>query len=172
MESRAKVDIVVFPEEEVSWEDSDGSIQAQTDSNLAISIISEGMLTRLRVGYTPCQRAGATDSQNVQHFPVGKIALRWHKKEQAKSYHEIFFVVESMTPQVILGASAFENSNQSTGGNIHPIGLQHQTAGTPTNEEKLEKDRKNQEVVKRREKEKKEQEEKEAERRRQIAQKK
>ncbi|KAI4262913.1 MAG: hypothetical protein L6R42_001920, partial [Xanthoria sp. 1 TBL-2021] len=128
-ESQANIDIIVFPEKEVS-EDSDGSIQAQSDKALPYSIISKGMLDRLGVTYTSCQKGAVKDSRNVQHSPIGKVALRWHKNEQGKSYSEIFFVVDSQTALVILGATAFPKSSQSSGANIYPIGVQPQTAGT------------------------------------------
>lgn len=62
------------------------------------------------------------------YSPVGQVNLRWHKQEAAKSYAETFYVVDQETPLVILGSSAFENSNKSAGDNIHSIGLGPQTA--------------------------------------------
>ena len=88
------------------------------------------MLERLGiVEYPPCQKAAVTH-RNVQHFPIGKVTLRWHKEESAKSYSETFFVVDKHTALVILGATAFPNSGQSSGGNMYPIGVAAQTAGT------------------------------------------
>ncbi|CAL8583729.1 hypothetical protein XPA_009348 [Xanthoria parietina] len=166
MESNADIDISLFPEQAVS-EDSDGSIRAQTDRSLPYSIISTGMLERLGiVEYPPCQKAAVTH-RNVQHFPIGKVTLRWHKEESAKSYSEAFFVVDKHTALVILGATAFPNSGQSSGGNMYPIGVAAQTA-----EEKLAMNQKKLQAAQRREQEKKEQEEKEAELRREATQKK
>ena len=128
-ESNADIDIIVFPEQAVS-EDSDGSIRAQTNRSLPYSIISTGMLERLGIeDYPPCQKAAVTH-RNVQHFPNGKVTLRWHKEESGKSHSEVFFVVDTHTALVILGATAFPNSSQSSGGNIFPVGVAAQTAGT------------------------------------------
>lgn len=88
------------------------------------------MLTKVRVGYTPCQKEAVKDSRNITHSPVGKVQLRWYKKDKGKSHPETFFVVNRTDCLVVLGATAFVNSNQPVGGEVHPIGLQQQTAGT------------------------------------------
>ncbi|KAL9618746.1 MAG: hypothetical protein Q9204_008364, partial [Flavoplaca sp. TL-2023a] len=162
-ESQAEVDIRVFPEKEIPENrDDDGAITAQSDKSLPISIISKGMLDRLGVPCTPCQQQTVTDSRNVQHSPVGKVTLRWHKTDGAKSYSDVFFVVDRQSRQVILGKTAFPagNCKQSSGSNIYPIGLCPQNA-----DEKLTLEQKKLQVAQRREQEKKAQEEKEAERR-------
>ncbi|KAL8723947.1 MAG: hypothetical protein Q9181_007061 [Wetmoreana brouardii] len=186
MEAQATIDIIIFPEREET-DDKDGSIRAQSDKVLPYSIISEGMINQLGVKYTSCQKEAVNDSRNVQHVPVGQVDLRWHKKDQGKTHSETFFVVGSTTPLVILGATAFPNSNQSAGSNIYPIGVQQQTTGlipafvqfveaanilSLTEDEKKALDQKRLEAAQRREQEKREQEEKESERRRQLAQKK
>ena len=77
------------------------------------------MLDRLgEVFYTSCQKETVKDDKGVQHSPIGQVALRWHKKESGKSYSETFFVVDSQTTLVILGATSFNKTNQSSGGNI------------------------------------------------------
>lgn len=88
------------------------------------------MLDRLRVTYTPCQKAAVTDDRNIQYSPIGEVTLRWHKKQGAKSYSETFFVVDAQTALVILGQTAFPNISQSSGDNIHTLGLKSETAGT------------------------------------------
>lgn len=120
----------MFSEQE-NPEESDISIQAQSDKVLPFSVVSKGVLAQLKVDCIPCQKETATDSTGVQHSPVGQIKLRWHKKDQAKSYSEVFFVVNSKTPMVVLGSTAFPDGNQlsSTTGNVHPVGLHQQTAG-------------------------------------------
>ncbi|KAL8889194.1 MAG: hypothetical protein Q9215_003493 [Flavoplaca cf. flavocitrina] len=163
MESQAEVNIRVFPEKEIPENrDDDGVITAQSDKSLPISIISKGMLDRLGVVCTPCQQQTVTDSRNVQHSPVGKVTLRWHKTDGAKSYSDVFFVVDRQSRQVILGNTAFPagNCKQPSGSNIYPIGVHPQTA-----DEKLTMEQKKLQVAQRREQEKKAQEEKEAERR-------
>ncbi|KAL8685602.1 MAG: hypothetical protein Q9218_007657 [Villophora microphyllina] len=127
------------------------------------------MVNRLGVKPTPCQKDAAKDSRKVQYIPVAKLDLRWHKTNQVKTYTETFFVVNSATPSVILGAPAFLNGNQSAGNqsassSVKPIGTEKQTT-----EQKRVMGQKQLEVARRREQERKEQEEKEAERRRQAA---
>ncbi|KAL9024985.1 MAG: hypothetical protein Q9196_006112 [Gyalolechia fulgens] len=102
------------------------------------------------------------DAKNTTHSPVGKVELRWHKKEKGKSYPQTFYVVDRATPLVILGAPAFATGDQSSGGEMYPVGLHQQTA-----EEQLATERKRQEAAERRALESKEQEKKEAERRQQ-----
>ncbi|KAI4221456.1 MAG: hypothetical protein L6R40_008633 [Gallowayella cf. fulva] len=164
MDDQALLDVNVFPQEEVAGsKESDYSIRARSDKSLDFSIISTGMIARLQVSYTPCQQATVTDSQGVQHSPVGQVTLRWHKKEKMKSYDEKFFVVDSTNPIVILGATAFPVSNQSSDGNLYPVGVQKLSA-----EGKRAMDQKKLAHAQKSEKEKKEQEAKEAERRRQA----
>lgn len=124
----ANVAINVFPEREESEHD-DGSITAQSDISLSFSIISKGMLKRLGVNYEPYTKEKVKDARGVQHIPIGKVELRWHKHELGKSHPEIFYVVDSMTELVILGRTAFAKTTQATGGSVQPIGLQQQTAG-------------------------------------------
>ncbi|KAL8917789.1 MAG: hypothetical protein Q9172_005691 [Xanthocarpia lactea] len=160
MESHADIDIIVFPEK-ATCENSDGSVKARTDKSLPFSIISKGMLERLGgVSYTSCQKETVTDSKGVQHSPIGKVALRWHKKESVKSHSETFYVVDSQTALVILGVTSFDNTSQSSGGNMYPIGLQQLTA-----EQELAMSQNKLQVAQRREQEKKEQEKTEAQRR-------
>ncbi|KAL8703096.1 MAG: hypothetical protein Q9201_003710 [Fulgogasparrea decipioides] len=128
MESQATIDIVVFPERQ-EFDDSDGSIRAQSDEALQCSVISQEMINRLRVTYTPGQKAVVKDSRNVQHSLVGKVDLRWHRKGQGKSHPETFFVEDSATPMVILGATAFQKSYQLAGANAFPVGVEQQTGG-------------------------------------------
>ncbi|KAL8911251.1 MAG: hypothetical protein Q9171_003549 [Xanthocarpia ochracea] len=128
MESHADIDIIVFSEKETS-ENSDGSVKARSDKSLPFSIISTGMLDRLGgVSYTSCQKDTVKDSKGVQHSPIGKVTLRWHKQESGKSHSETFFVVAEQAALVILGDTSFNNTNQPSGGNIYPLGLQQQNA--------------------------------------------
>lgn len=89
------------------------------------------MLDRIGIGstYTTCQQDPVTDSRKVQHSPIGKVILRWHKNEAAKSYSEPFYVVDSQSLLVILGETAFRNIDQSSGDFFGPTGVQPQTAG-------------------------------------------
>ncbi|KAI4092721.1 MAG: hypothetical protein LQ339_007856 [Xanthoria mediterranea] len=123
------------------------------------------MLDRIGIGstYTTCQQDPVTDSRKVQHSPIGKVILRWHKNEAAKSYSEPFYVVDSQSLLVILGETAFRNIDQSSGDFFGPTGVQPQTA-----DEKLALNQKKLQVSQRRDQEKKEQEGREAEQRRQA----
>ncbi|KAI4170700.1 MAG: hypothetical protein LQ343_004799 [Gyalolechia ehrenbergii] len=153
MESQSTIDIIVFPERDES-EGSDGAVTAQADKSLPYSIISTGMLSRVGVGFIPCQMREVKDAKNMTHSPIGKVDLRWHKKEKGKSHPQTFYVVDRATPLVLLGAPAFVTGNQYSG------------------EEQLAMERKKQEAAERRALESKEQEKIEAERRQQQSQKK
>ncbi|KAL8733771.1 MAG: hypothetical protein Q9166_001965 [cf. Caloplaca sp. 2 TL-2023] len=126
------------------------------------------MLQQFGLKSTPCLKNTVKDSNGKQYSPSGKVELRWHKKDLPKSYGETFFVVDLTTPLVILGATAFENNTQpvTSGGNVHPVGVQKQTS-----EEKQILEQKRREAAERRANEKKAQEYVEAERRRQESQK-
>lgn len=87
------------------------------------------MLHRLRVRYTPCQKEAVKDSKHTMYSPVGKVDLRWYKKDKVKSHPQTFHVVDRATPLVILGAPAFTASSQSAGGELYPVGLHQQTTG-------------------------------------------
>lgn len=87
------------------------------------------MLSQLGVKYTSCQGEAVKDAKGAQYSPVGKVDLRWHKKGVGKSHAEPFRVVEQSTSIVILGASAFLNSTQPSGGTVQPIGVHQQTTG-------------------------------------------
>ncbi|KAL8922376.1 MAG: hypothetical protein Q9208_005229 [Pyrenodesmia sp. 3 TL-2023] len=40
------------------------------------------MLTKVGVGYTSCQKEAVKDSRNITHSPVGRVLLRWYKKDK------------------------------------------------------------------------------------------
>ena len=104
-------------------------IRAQSDGVLPISIISKPMVSQLQVSSGPCQQMTVKDSKHNSYSPTAKVELRWHRKGSPKSHPEVFYVVEAKIPLVILGRNAFPQVNQSTGSEIHAIGLQPQTAG-------------------------------------------
>lgn len=88
------------------------------------------MLAQLGVEkYTSCQEETVRDAKGAKHSPVGKVDLRWHKKELAKSHAELFRVVDDNTSMVILGATAFPQSTKPAGASVKPIGVTHLTAG-------------------------------------------
>lgn len=87
------------------------------------------MLSRVGVGFIPCQMREVKDAKNMTHSPIGKVDLRWHKKEKGKSHPQTFYVVDRATPLVLLGAPAFVTGNQYSGGELYPVGLHQQTAG-------------------------------------------
>ena len=78
------------------------------------------MLDQIGMQRTPCHESPVRDAQGVEHTPVGKVDLRWHKKELAKSHSELFFVVDKPKPIVILGATAFEAYTPFPGGSVQP----------------------------------------------------
>ncbi|KAL9008387.1 MAG: hypothetical protein Q9173_006483, partial [Seirophora scorigena] len=153
------------PDECGESEHSAGSIKAQAEMSLPYSIISKKFLTNICVPYTPCTKGPVHDSKNVRHAPVGRVNLRWSKKEKGKSHAETFYVVDRAQPLVILGATAYEGDILSAGQKMQPIGLKQQMAG-----EKAEMERKRKEAAERRSLETKEQERMEAVRRQQEAQ--
>ncbi|KAL9638884.1 MAG: hypothetical protein Q9204_001331 [Flavoplaca sp. TL-2023a] len=164
LEAQMDISIVVFPTHQVSASESgpDGvAIRAKFDRSIPFSIISQGTLDQLGLNAIPCQQSPVTDSEGVQHSPIGQVELRWHKEELGKSYPERFLVINRPNSFAILGRSAYEASNASSAGSSAlPIGLHEQTA-----EEKAALEKKKLEVAQRREKEKQEQDDKEAEER-------
>ena len=96
-------------------------------------MISKSVLARLGVAYEQCHERLVTDSYKKVHPPVGKIDLRWHETNKAKSFLETFFVVESMNPSVVLGGRAILDANQGKEHEIHTLGLKRQTAGMDSN---------------------------------------
>lgn len=88
------------------------------------------MVNRVKVKYDSCHKEARKDSQNVLHRPIGRVELRWNKKDKSKSFDEIFYVVESPDLLIILGAPAIKKSKEeSTGVPTHPLGVHEQTAG-------------------------------------------
>ena len=179
------ISIIVFPEHEEP-ENSDGSIDAKVDNSLRSSIISTGMLKQVRVSYQPGQQESLKNSKNTVYNPVGKIDLRWHKRDKVLSHSETFYIVDQTTPLVVLGATACPASVQPSEGEAFPVGVYQQTLGnhslrlivarhtanilSVSKEEKAAIERKRREVAERRALETKEQEEKEAQRRQQQSQ--
>ncbi|KAL9046681.1 MAG: hypothetical protein Q9214_000541 [Letrouitia sp. 1 TL-2023] len=156
MDSEEPVDIVVYPQREEKA-GSDGNIRAQADTGMRLSLISMGMLQKAQVSrFTPCDQKEVRGSDGKHYKPIGKVDLLWCKKNQAKSYHETFYVIQEKTPMVIMGAPSFPQEERPVGQPISPIGL-----GKQTPEQKRIQEQKAKEVKERREKERKEQEEKE-----------
>jgi hypothetical protein len=116
-------EIIIFPE---SGAETEESIIAERDERLSISIISKATLDKLAVGFHPCSREPDTGSENKLYSTIGKVVLRWHEKDSAKSYSETFYVANIATPAAILGATANLSSKEPT---INPVGLEKQTAG-------------------------------------------
>ncbi|KAL8715712.1 MAG: hypothetical protein Q9220_000379 [cf. Caloplaca sp. 1 TL-2023] len=155
-------DICIYPDSD--GEDDDESIRAQTDRAFPISIISNGMLKKLKVNFTKAHQDAIKDSRNVTHRPMGFVDLRWQKKGAGRTWPETFWVVDVETPLVLLGATAHPKNVQTPGSSVAPIGVVEQTPGL-LEEAKAELERKRQEVNARRAKEKSDQEAQEAEKR-------
>ena len=87
------------------------------------------MLDRLDIAYQKCHEKLATDSYKTVHPSIGKLDLRWHQGDKAKSFRETFFVVESLSPSVMLGARAIQKASIYKEKEIRPLGLKKQTTG-------------------------------------------
>lgn len=111
IDSNSSVDIVVFSGNE-EWE---VSLEAKADRILPISIISKATAHRQRIPYIEIQREPVEDSEQTRYLPIGKADLRWHKRDAARSYSETFYVVNTTSDLVILGATAFPEDNESGG---------------------------------------------------------
>lgn len=122
-ESGSTFEIIIFPDSGIETEES---VIAERDENLSISIISKATLDKLAVEYDPCNREPDRGSENKLYSTIGKVVLRWHKKDAVKSYSETFYVANTATPAAILGASADSSSKELE---IHTLGLKKQTAG-------------------------------------------
>ena len=100
------------------------------DKILPISIISKAVVVDvLRVPYQKCQYTPVMDSRATLHSPIGRVELRWYKKDGAKSFDESFLVVDSSVPLVKLGATAYLKATAPVVPEVDTLGLQKQTAG-------------------------------------------
>lgn len=91
------------------------SLEAKSDQTLPISVISKATADRQGIPYTVSQREPVVDSKQTPYFPIGEVDLRWHRRNAARSYSETFYVVDTATDLVILGATAFPERSDSTG---------------------------------------------------------
>ena len=124
-DTTALIDITVFPE----FEETEELVQARPDAALDASIICKSVLGRLEISYEACDERLMTDSYETTHTSIGRLDLRWHESDKAKSFLETFFVVESRNPSVILGAKAISEANQGKEYDTYTLGLEKQTAG-------------------------------------------
>ncbi|KAI4160433.1 MAG: hypothetical protein LQ342_005757 [Letrouitia transgressa] len=123
-ESCSSVSIVVFCEPAETEE----AVDAQSDKELPKSIISRGIINRLRAPSSACAITTIKGS-NKNAFTTRSVAnLRWHKASSAKSYAETFYIVESNELFVVLGCTAFP---QPQGHEVSVIGLEQQKDGKP-----------------------------------------
>ncbi|KAL8702917.1 MAG: hypothetical protein Q9201_003923 [Fulgogasparrea decipioides] len=152
-DTNSGIDITLFPKNKEGYINT----HAEVDISMSVSILSRPALDELQLSCEPCDE-GITfqAARGRTHVPVGKIGLQWHKRDKAKQNSETFYVVESATVLVILGASARPNGDADTCAGIHPLGLKQQTP-----EEQKQQAQKKAEVEERRAKEKKEQEDRE-----------
>ncbi|KAL8729540.1 MAG: hypothetical protein Q9181_004963 [Wetmoreana brouardii] len=173
------IDITLFPRDK----EAHLEIHAEVDISMSVSVLSRPALDQLKLDCEPCEEG--TTAQNARgrtYDPVGKLGLQWHKRDIAKPNSETFYVVESATVLVILGASAFPKGDVDTHAGTYPFGLKQQTPGTwlqtPCGhcrvlanphvrqpEEQKQQAQKKAETEERRAKEKKEQEDREREKR-------
>lgn len=62
------------------------------------------------------------------HVSKKYIDLRWHKKGEARSFPERFYIVDGLETHVELGSTA-NNDKDLSKKNVHVLGLEPQTAG-------------------------------------------
>ena len=112
-------------------EETEESTIAQVDNALQVSLISRAMVERLRVyyEYNPPRYGPITDSRNRTHRPVGETKLRWHRNGSPKSHPHVFRIVDGLTPDVILGATALPKGKEN---DVSTLGLSRQTDGNNT----------------------------------------
>jgi len=121
MESSIKINIL--SNEEVV----DDLPDVPVDKILQACLISKALVHRLGVHYEAVPKSSVTDSTGRTHTVIGKIELRWHRRESARSHHQRFSVVDTLSTDVILGASALPKGKES---DVHTLGLNQQTEGT------------------------------------------
>lgn len=110
-------------------EETEVTVNAQSDEQLLKSIISKGMINRLGASCLACPTTTITSSKNKTYTVESVAKLRWHKASASKSYEESFFIVDSNDLFVILGRTAFPHCHarevsvvvlqQQTNGNLH-----------------------------------------------------
>jgi len=97
------------------------------DKSLQACLISKSLVNRLRVSYEATPGSTVTDATGRTHTVIGKVELRWNRRDSAKSHPQRFLVVDSLPTHVILGASALPKSRES---DVHPTGVGPQSEGT------------------------------------------
>ncbi|KAL8677812.1 MAG: hypothetical protein Q9186_005792 [Xanthomendoza sp. 1 TL-2023] len=114
-------------------------IQAKADRSMPVSIVSTPVLTRLQRKFMLCQAIQIQDARGQTYVPIGKINLEWRLWDDAKSFPETFYVVESDVSMVMLGSSAFHEDfvEEEDENDFYPIG----TAYPPHAKSELEQKR-------------------------------
>ena len=120
--NESNIDVTIFGD----TEEIEEATNADVDKALPISIISEGLVERLRAEKLPCQRPPVQDSKGKKFSPIGQVNLLWHRKNVARTNPQKFFVVEMSGKDVIFGADVIPKDNAP---DIHTLGLKPQTAG-------------------------------------------
>ena len=124
--NESNIDVIVFGD----TEEIEEALNADVDKALPISIISEGLVERLRAEKKPCHRPPVQDSKGKKFSPIGQVNLLWHRKNVPRTNQQKFFVVEMSGKDVIFGADVIPRDNAP---DIHTLGLNSQTDGkTPT----------------------------------------
>ncbi|KAL8819250.1 MAG: hypothetical protein Q9223_002281 [Gallowayella weberi] len=149
MEESYGANIVLFPRSGNTSEE----VHADVDKTLSHNLLSKTVLDRLKLQCTPCQAAPLTDKKGRNHIPIGQIELVWHKPDYHEEHTEIFYVVKSGLPDVILKGSG----NGDHGIPARPIMNQVQS----TDEEKRQAQKKVEAEKKRAEEEQKRAEDRE-----------
>lgn len=120
--AESRIDIIVFS----NLEQTEEITKASVDASLPISLISRGLVNRLRVRYEEYRHGPFEDQQNHIHNPLGEVELHLHRSDVAKSQPENFLVVDSIDT-VVLRATAVPRKKES---NVLTLGLEPQNEGT------------------------------------------
>ena len=118
--------IIIFSDDN---EEAREEVGAKLDKNAETSMISKPIFDRLRINYIPCEPAQVKDAKGTNHLIIGRVDLRWRKKDKHKSFSETFYIVESEVPYLVLRERAFAQGIQSSELELHKLGLNRQTAG-------------------------------------------
>ncbi|KAL8767084.1 MAG: hypothetical protein Q9209_006311 [Squamulea sp. 1 TL-2023] len=85
---------------------------ADIDRSLALSLVTTAVLDRLGLAYEPIQDTPVQDAKDQSNVPIGRIDLQWHQWDFCIQHAEMFYVVESDKPKILLGASAIPEDYQ------------------------------------------------------------
>lgn len=118
----SSIEINILGDEEVVGDLPDVPV----DKYLQACLISKTLVHRLGARYEAVPKSSVTDSTGRTHAVIGKVELRWHRRESSRSHLQMFSVVNALSTDVILGASALPRGKES---DVHMLGVTKQTEG-------------------------------------------